>query len=160
MTIKRTIAFARIVETIRSELTRAIRKYPVPYNSPAEGLAVIQKQFEQLKAAVYGKAYNHAAARREAVSVASTAIRFLYDLDAKFGHGQQPEEKPSKEAVDRLLSDIFAGPAPVTPKTHAKWAIEVPTELCAGCGQTHAIVHIDGIPFEIFPGDTITIVGE
>jgi len=66
---------------IKNEYESASGRFP-PFNSAHEGLAVIQEEFEELKAEVF---LNHkyrsiSAMRSEAVQVASMAIRFLVDV--------------------------------------------------------------------------------
>ena len=70
------IAVFDIVE----EHDKAVSRYPA-FNSPHEGLAIIQEKFEELKTEVF---LNHskrdkAKMRREAVQIGAMALRFIID---------------------------------------------------------------------------------
>lgn len=65
---------------IENEHGRAISRYP-KFNSPHEGLAVIQEEFEELKAEVF---LNHSKRdkermRKEAIQLGAMALRFIID---------------------------------------------------------------------------------
>jgi len=65
---------------IELEHAGAIAHYP-KFNSPHEGLAVLQEEFEELKAEVFKnhKSRSVEAMRKEAIQVAAMALRFILD---------------------------------------------------------------------------------
>lgn len=69
-----------IITELQTEIAKAQGKHP-PYHSPHEALAVIMEEFDELKTEVYAQQYNHEKARKEALQLACTAIRYLIDLD-------------------------------------------------------------------------------
>ena len=67
--------------SIKSEAKEAQSRYPA-FNSPHEGLAVIQEEFEELKAEVF-KNHNSRRTdlmRNEAKQLAAMAVRFMAEL--------------------------------------------------------------------------------
>lgn len=70
-----------IMNEVTNEVHRACAKFP-SYNSPHEGLAIIQEEFEELKAEVFKQfsARGGENLRKEAKQVACTAIRFMVDI--------------------------------------------------------------------------------
>ena len=71
---------AEIIADVLSELKIATAKYK-SFNSPHEGLSVLQEEVEELKAEVYNRRsfFNPHTAYAEAVQVAAMAIRFAQD---------------------------------------------------------------------------------
>jgi hypothetical protein len=66
----------RILALIDGELERATARFDT-FHSPHEGLAVIWEEFEELKEHVWANT------GREAVQVATMALRYVYDLGAE-----------------------------------------------------------------------------
>lgn len=64
-----------------AEVQSAIEKFP-PFNSPHEGLAIIEEEFLELRAEVFKQydARTKDAMRQEAIQVAAMAVRFVRDL--------------------------------------------------------------------------------
>ena len=70
-----------ILTLVGAEVIRAQQKFP-PYHSAHEGSSIIREEFEELWDEVKNNKAEGAAARQmqEALQVAATAIRFIYDL--------------------------------------------------------------------------------
>jgi len=69
------------LKLIDAEYQQASSRYP-KFNSPHEGLAILQEEFEELKAEVF-KNHNSRdpnAMRGQAIQVGAMAMRFLVDL--------------------------------------------------------------------------------
>ena len=68
-------------QLILSEHNRAISKFPKFY-SPHEGLAIIEEEFEELKAEVFKQHDVRTVEnmRKEAKQIAAMALRFMVDL--------------------------------------------------------------------------------
>jgi hypothetical protein len=66
---------------VRMEHQRAISKFP-PFNSAHEGLAIIEEEFEELKAEVFKKkeARSYPNMKNEATQLADMALRFILDV--------------------------------------------------------------------------------
>lgn len=65
-------------QLISQEHSRACDAY-TPFHSAHEGLAVLQKEFEELKQEVFAKSTDIQALRKEAAQVGAMALRFLID---------------------------------------------------------------------------------
>jgi len=68
------------LDQIECEYHDAAEEYP-KFNSTHEGLAVIQEEFEELKAEVFKKqkSYNKEKMQKEAIQLGAMALRFLVD---------------------------------------------------------------------------------
>ena len=74
-------AIARALILVQEELRSAQANNP-PFNSAHEGLAVIQEEYEELKAEVFLNPRERSVPRmyQEAIQVAAMAIRFMVDV--------------------------------------------------------------------------------
>jgi len=68
------------LQQIATEFEQATSRYPV-FNSPHEGIAVLEEEFEELKDEVFK---NHSTRdkskmRKEAIQVGAMALRFIID---------------------------------------------------------------------------------
>ncbi len=70
-----------IADQMVTEAVNAVGKYK-PFNSAHEGLAVLQEEFEELKAEVFKNhsKQNIVAMRNEAIQVGAMALRFIHDV--------------------------------------------------------------------------------
>jgi hypothetical protein len=68
---------------IRMEYERALKNYP-PFNSAHEGLAIIEEEFEELKAEVFknDSLRSRSALQEEAIQLGAMALCFLVDIVA------------------------------------------------------------------------------
>jgi hypothetical protein len=73
--------FEQLLIDIRIEFEQASDKYP-PFNSAHEGLAIIQEEFEELKAEVFKKKSEryYPGMREKATQLAAMSLRFLVDV--------------------------------------------------------------------------------
>ena len=65
---------------IHDELIRARAKFPEPFHSTHEGIAVIWEEFEELKAEVFKQDCKLSDMYDEAIQLAAMAVRFIEDL--------------------------------------------------------------------------------
>lgn len=74
----------KIFGNVQDELKSAMGKFP-PYNSAHEGWAVIREELDELWDEIKNDKEWDAEERqmKEALQVAVTAIRFIYDLDKR-----------------------------------------------------------------------------
>ena len=68
-----------ILAEVRAEVLRANAKHP-PMHSAHEGHSVIREEFEELWDHVKADTGNTVDARQEAIQLACTAVRYIYDL--------------------------------------------------------------------------------
>jgi len=78
-----------VLEAVIDEYSKAVSHYP-PFASAHEGLAVLQEEFEELKAEVFKNNHNrdYEAMRKEAIQVAAMALRFILDVKPKVGSAE------------------------------------------------------------------------
>lgn len=74
-----TLPFGVVIEAVRSELERAVAKFPA-FSSPHEGKAVIEEELEELWEHVKKNTGRGLYAREEAIQVAAMALRYAVDL--------------------------------------------------------------------------------
>lgn len=69
------------INDARSELSKAMQQWP-PFNSPHEGFAVLNEEFDELKEHVWTnqKARDLQKMRKEAIQVAAMALRFATEV--------------------------------------------------------------------------------
>lgn len=75
---------ADIIARVATEVQAAQAKFP-PYNSAHEGASVIREEFEELWDEIKNNKVVGAKDRQmaEAIQVAATAVRFVFDLEGK-----------------------------------------------------------------------------
>lgn len=80
------IRLKHLLIDIRIEYEQASDKFP-PFSSAHEGLAVIQEEFEELKAEIFKKQSERSLPnlREEATQLAAMSLRFLTDVVFKGG---------------------------------------------------------------------------
>jgi hypothetical protein len=66
---------------LTDELALAQERF-APFNSPHEGIAVIEEEFLELRQHVYGNTGTSTEARDEALQIAAMALRYIIDLCA------------------------------------------------------------------------------
>lgn len=73
-----------VMQLVKTEHSKAISCYP-KFASAHEGLAVLEEEFEELKAEVFknNRNRNYDDMRKEAIQVAAMAIRFVIDVAPK-----------------------------------------------------------------------------
>ena len=80
-----------VLSLVRNEVVGAQAKFPRPFNSAHEGIAVIREEFDELWDEIKGNKAEGARQRQmtEAIQLAAMAVRFLYDLNS---HGTLEDE--------------------------------------------------------------------
>jgi hypothetical protein len=68
------------LDLVRTEYYQATAKFP-PYHSPHEGYGIIAEEFRELETEVFKRDKDYDHMFHEALQVATTAIRFITDLD-------------------------------------------------------------------------------
>lgn len=68
-----------IISMVRYEILHAVAKHP-PMNSPHEGHSVIMEELDELWDHVKADTGRSNDARKEAIQIACTAIRYVHDL--------------------------------------------------------------------------------
>lgn len=68
-----------IIRDLQSEMFYAIGKFP-PFRSGHEGLAIVEEEFEEFKKEVFRKTRTYPKLRKEAIHLATMAIRFVIDI--------------------------------------------------------------------------------
>ena len=71
-----------ILEEVFDEVRAAQAKH-APMHSPHEGSSVIREEFEELWDEVKADRGRQESARKEAIQVAATAVRYIFDIDPK-----------------------------------------------------------------------------
>ncbi len=73
--------YNRILHRLEEEYEEATQRF-APFRSAHEGLAVVQEEFEELKAEVFAskEEFNRDKMRDEAFHLAAMAIRFITDI--------------------------------------------------------------------------------
>ena len=68
-----------VAAEVQAEVLRAQAKH-APYNSPHEGWSVIFEELEELREHVQADTKQEAEARKEAIQIAATAIRYVLSV--------------------------------------------------------------------------------
>lgn len=68
-----------IIAEVKKEVAKAAKQHP-PYNSPHEGHSVIREELDELWDHVRADTGRSGAARKEAIQIAATAIRYAMDV--------------------------------------------------------------------------------
>lgn len=67
-------------DAVREELANAVTQHPKPYASCHEGYGIIKEEFRELEEEIFRKNRDPAKVRKEAIQLATTAIRLVLDV--------------------------------------------------------------------------------
>jgi len=94
----------KLLADLTTEIEKACRKHPA-YPSIHHGVAVIEEELTELKTEVFKQKYDHEKARKEALQIACTAIRYIHDLDRQFGRVEPEKDLLAPGTIHRVADD-------------------------------------------------------